>query len=282
MQSVVNLPMAGEVIALAATLSFVLSNVIFRKCEHEASPLFINTFRTLIGVITFFAIAAYSGIFHLIFSLSLELWIWLILSFVFGQVLGDTSYFMAQKELGPTKALAISMTYPLFSFLLSVLVLHQKFEWWIFVSFIFITSGVLVIAKAQIKESQEMSIIPDSINSNKTTIIARKSKKLHSGKKRELITPKKTILAIGFAIFASLGWAAGLVIIDYATNQINNQLNIEASSSILGNVIRFPAAFLILSGILIPKEKPKLSTISKQSYFLLIIASIIGLSLIHI
>lgn len=262
--------MAGEWIALAATLSFVLSNVLFRKCEHEASPLFINTFRTLIGVFTFFIIAAVSGIFPLIFLLSWDLWLWLILSFVFGQVLGDTSYFMAQRELGPTKALAISMTYPLFSFVLSVIFLNQAFEWWILLSFLFISTGVLIIAKAQIKETQNIVQKPPT---------PQNFQEISEHNKNSDLIPRKTIFAIGLSIIASLGWAIGLVIIDYATNQINNRLDLGASSSVLGNVIRFPAAFIILSGILASKENKKIRSISRSTYFWLFLASLIGTSL---
>ena len=46
--------MAGEWIAILAVLTFVGSNVIFRRTEKEASPTFINFIRTAIGTITFF------------------------------------------------------------------------------------------------------------------------------------------------------------------------------------------------------------------------------------
>ena len=48
--------MAGELTAILAILTFVVSNVIFRKTEHEASPAYINFFRTGIGTLTFFII----------------------------------------------------------------------------------------------------------------------------------------------------------------------------------------------------------------------------------
>ncbi|MCF2140069.1 MAG: DMT family transporter [Candidatus Lokiarchaeota archaeon] len=249
--------MAGEILALSATLSFVASNILFRKCDHDVSPIFINAFRTLIGVFTFIIIAWFSGIFSSIFLLSWELWLLLILSFIFGQVIGDTSYFTAQKELGPTKALAISMTYPLFSFILSLIFLNETFNWWIILSFLFISAGVFFIAREQMKIQTENTKLKTS---------SKKSK-------------KKTFLAVLFAFLASLGWAAGLVIIDFATNKINDQLNLGAYSSILGNVIRFPAAFLILTTLLYSTEKKPLRNISKTSYGWLIAASLIGTSL---
>ncbi len=252
-----SLDMAGEILALSATLSFVASNILFRKCDHEVSPIFINTFRTFIGVLTFIIIAWFAGILSSIFLLSWELWLLLILSFIFGQVIGDTSYFTAQKELGPTKALAISMTYPLFSFVLSLIFLNETFNWSIIVSFLFISAGVFIISKEQMK------IQTETIKSN---LLSKNTK-------------KKAFFSVLFAFLASLGWASGLVIIDFATNKINDQLDLGPYSSILGNVIRFPAAFLILTTLLYSTEKKAVRKISKTSYGWLIAASLIGTSL---
>ncbi|MHA2122012.1 MAG: EamA family transporter, partial [Promethearchaeota archaeon] len=77
--------MLGEIIAILAVLTFAGSNVIFRKTEHEASPIFINLFRTGVGTITFFLIALIIGKFNLIFIIPWDLWGILILSFIFGQ-----------------------------------------------------------------------------------------------------------------------------------------------------------------------------------------------------
>ena len=120
--------MLGEVIAILAVLTFVVSNVIFRKTEHEASPTFINFFRTAVGTLTFILITIFLNQLNLIFIIPWELLMLLIFSFVFGQVIGDTAYFTAQKKLGTTIALAISMTFPLFTFILSLIFLSRPFK----------------------------------------------------------------------------------------------------------------------------------------------------------
>ena len=72
--------MLGEVIAILAVLTFVGSNVIFRKTEHVASPTFINFFRTAIGTLTFILITVFLNQLNLIFQVPWELWLILILS----------------------------------------------------------------------------------------------------------------------------------------------------------------------------------------------------------
>ena len=143
--------MAGELTAILAVLTFVVSNVIFRKTEHEASPAYINFFRTGIGTLTFFIMAIILNIFVMIFLIPLEIWIILIISFVFVQVVGDTAYFNAQKELGTTIAIAVSMTFPLFTFILAVLFLNQPFDGRVILSIILIGCGITIISRSKIK-----------------------------------------------------------------------------------------------------------------------------------
>ena len=258
--------MTGELIAILAVLTFVVSNVLFRKTERYASPVFINFFRTAIGTLTFIMVSVILGIFTYIFLLPWNLWIVTFLSFLFGQVIGDTAYFKAQKELGTTLALAISMTFPMFTVILSLIFLNRAFEPKIILSIVLIGSGIIVIGKSKLnaenKNSLDSEIHPQKLNSH------------------------TSFIPIVYALIASLGWAIGLVIIDYVTNRIDQILVTKGLSSIISNVIRFPFALLILllmvwrenrfgddNQIIHSFRKPS------KTWFILLIASIIGTSL---
>ncbi|TET04229.1 MAG: EamA family transporter [Promethearchaeota archaeon] len=258
--------MTGELIAIFAVLTFVVSNVIFRKTEQHASPVFINFFRTAIGTLTFILVAVILGIFTDIFLLPWNLWIITFLSFLFGQVIGDTAYFKAQKELGTTLTLAISMTFPLFTVILSLIFLNSTFNYKIILSIVLIGSGIIVIGKSKLsaenKNSQVLEIHPQELSSN------------------------AYIKPIVYALIASLGWAIGLVIIDFVTNEIDQILITNGNSSIISNVIRFPFALLIL--LLMVWRENRFGNGNQNSYsyrkpsktwFILLVASIIGTSL---
>lgn len=265
--------MLGELIAILACLTFVTSNVLFRKTEHEASPAFINVVRTAIGTLTFIIVALVFGILYEIFSLPWGLWVILIISFIFGQVIGDTSYFSAQKDLGVTITLALAMTFPFFTFILSIVFLNRPFEYRFIISAILVGIGVIIIGKCKIPIDNINSLNNSQDDINETNIDLK---------------PKSLIIfkAIVFALIASLGWAIGAVLIDFATNEIDRILDTETLSSIIANVIRFPFALLILLSI-VWREKylysksnfsPKKKR-SSQIWFWLILASIIGTSL---
>ena len=265
--------MVGELLAILAVLTFVGSNVLYRKTERYASPTFINFFRTALGTITFFLVAVVLGILPYLLLLPWELWVILFVSFLFGQVIGDTAYFKAQKELGTTIALAVSMTFPLFTFILSLIFLNRPFEIKMILSLIFIGLGIIIIGKYKIKAESNNSLKTNSEN-------FRWKKKLHE------IIAHTSIKAIGYSLAASLGWAIGLVIIDYATNQIDLILNAEGVSSIISNVIRFPFALAILI-LMVWREKnaadrnQTIFSLKKpsQTWLILLLASIIGTSL---
>ena len=260
--------MLGEFISILAVLTFVGSNVIFRQTEQEVSPAFINFFRTSIGTLTFLLIILLINQYNLIFIIPWQLWLLLISSFIFGQVIGDTAYFTAQKELGTTIALAISMTFPLFTFILSLIFLDRVFTFNLIIALILIGFGISIIGKSKINSGS--SIIPSERDMSV-----------------ELISRRANIKAIGFCITASLGWAIGAVIIEFATSQIDQIIHLEELSSLIGNVIRFPFATLILGSMVfrenhIKKNSDHLNNINKKSlrtWVLLIVASIIGTSL---
>jgi drug/metabolite transporter (DMT)-like permease len=192
----------------------------------------------------------------------------LFLSFLFGQVIGDTAYFRAQKELGTTIALAISMTFPLFTFILSLLFLGETFEYKVILSIVLIGVGIVIIGKTKIKESNNKI---ESENWN------HRDHDLNSS---------PSIKSIGYALVASLGWAIGLVIIDYTTNQIKQILLVDEISSIIANLIRFPFALLILTSMVWRENRTKDSSLHlhsfrkpSQTWLILVIGSIIGTSL---
>jgi len=257
--------MAGEFIAIFAVLTFVVSNVIFKRAEHEASPIFINFIRTAIGTLTFFMFSLVFNVFFQIFLLPWELWMILFVSFLFGQIIGDTAYFIAQKELGTTMALAVSMIFPLITFILSIIFLNEPFDLRVVFSLILVGLGIFIIGKSKVSDS-----LP--------------SKSIVKPKNQQSKRPITQFRAISFGILAAFGWAVGLVIIDYATNDINRILAVEELSSIIGNVIRFPFALIILLTMVLRENYGKKSgdpiiRRSRKTWALLIMGAIIGTSI---
>lgn len=256
--------MDGRIFAVLAVVCFATSNSMIRKVEKIASPLQINAVRTTIGAITFVIAVAIMGFFVEIFTFSYKIWLLLIASIICAQVLGDTFYFQAQKTLGTTKALAISMTFPLFTFLFSVIILHSEIHYIFYISAFLIICGVLLIA---ISQEQNLKKLEQENNEEQ---IEEDTKD---------ISKKTTWLAVIAGLLAAISWAIGVVLIDWVLNDIADLLNTETASSLIGNAARFPIAAILL--LLMAWRKPyvQIGQWSKKSWVWLIVASIIGTSL---
>ena len=155
-----------------------------------------------------------------------------------------------------------------FTYILSLIFLDEVFDYKFIISIVLIGAGIIVIGKSKILA------VNNDTNSTNSTVHHQKSSSYPSFK------------SIGYALIASIGWAIGLVIIDYSTKQINQILITGGFSSIISNVIRFPFALLIL--ILMVWRENRVTDSSQylhsfkkpsQTWVILLTASIIGTSL---
>ena len=165
------------------------------------------------------------------------------------------------------------MNFPLFTFILSLIFLSKPFKLNLIFSLLLIGIGITIIGKSKINS--------ENSNDNKNSITKQTIKI-----RFQEIFGKDIVKAIIFCFTASLGWAIGAVMIEFATIRIDKIIKVEELSSIIGNVIRFPFALLILSSMVwrenyLNKEN-NISANNKKSlrtWALLIGASIIGTSL---
>ena len=293
--------MIGEIFTIGAVLSFVLSNVIFKKIDLKVSPSQINTIRTIIGFLTYFIIALAVGKFTLIFSFPPMLWFWLALSFFFGQVLGDTSYFKAQEMLGTTVALSISMTSPIFTTIISFF-LGTDIPVYFYGSMSLIVVGVIIIAlgkndlileKLKLKwNKKEINIEEDEISATDNEVKVQNGEENSTEKepkikiidqKEEAVLAKKSnryiVFAIFIALFAAISWSIGAILTEKAINDVSQIAGTEGFSSLLGNIVRFPIAAIFLSFMTIGDRKTKVKTWSLKTWLWLILGALIGTSL---
>ena len=280
--------MIGEILAVGSVITFVLSNIIFKRIDTEVSPSQINAVRTTVGFITFLIIALAVGQFRTIFTFPPMLWFWLILSFIIGQVIGDTAYFKAQEMLGTTIALAVSMTFPIFTVIFSIIIQKTTIPFYYFIAMPLIIIGVIVLALG--KNKQNTDLIHDIRQNDdliKTEIeINNSENELDQDQitESEIIDQKNKsrkflILAIFIALLASISWGSSSVLTDIAITDVDVFLGSSNYSVILGNLVRFPFAAITLSFMTIPDKKKKMKDWSKLTWLLLIISSLIGTSL---
>ena len=118
-----------------------------------------------------------------------SLLILLLVSIFFGQVIGDTAYFIGQESLGTTIALAISGTMPFFTFLISIMI-GKEIPLTLYLSGIIIGAGILLISKSKLSKEGGLKTSNGS----------------------------KYILMVVALLIASISWAIAIVLIDLIVN----------------------------------------------------------------
>ena len=209
--------MAGELFAVATAITFPLANAMFKKVDNLFTPSQINAIRTSIGAISFVILILIFDQLKFLSLVSTSLLILLLVSIFFGQVIGDTAYFIGQESLGTTIALAISGTMPFFTFLISIMI-GKEIPITLYLSGIIIGAGILLISKSQISKE--------------------------GGSKTK--NGSKYILMVFTLLIASISWAIAIVLTDIGFNELSTFLPQGEQTSFLGNAIRLPFAAVIL------------------------------------
>ena len=251
--------MAGELLALATAITFPLANAMFKKIDNLFTPSQINAIRTSIGAISFIILILLFNQWKFLSLVSSSLLILLLISIFFGQIIGDTAYFIGQESLGTTISLTIAGTMPFFTFLISIII-GKEISLTFYLSGIIIASGILLISKSQISREEK------SLSENSS----------------------KYILMVITLLIASFSWAVALVLTDIGFNALSEILPPGEKASFLGNAIRLPFAAVILC-ILGWKSVKRQNSDSFDSTFnnprnekvisILLVASLIGTSL---
>lgn len=265
--------MLGELLALLFVFCFVSSNAIFRKVETRLSPSQINAFRTTIGAISFLLFTVVIGVFGQIFEIPFYIWLLLFVSIIAGQIFGDTTYFYSQALLGTTKAMAISMTFPLFTFLFTIIILNESIPIIFYIATLLILLGVALIAITKEKQVEEEFAEKDLYTSPP---IDKVSVKNHIKQSSDKDPRKLVIIAISLGIISSISMAIGIVLTEYSLNLVSETLSSYENTSLIANAIRFPFAAAILVIMAYFKPTKRIKTWEKKTWTWLIVASLVG------
>ena len=258
--------MYGEIMAIFTNVFFALSFVLARRIENEATPIFQNTIRSIVGFITFLIICLSFGIFLKIFSLSILIVLMLMMSILFTVILGDTAYLQSQKILGPAKALAITTITPFFTIIFATFFLNRPFSIQLILSAIIIGIGVIIITKAETNNTRNINSV--SIQSQKH---------INQNKLTRSHVPK-TLKGMLWALFTAISWAIGIALTDYSITQVNQVLNLGVLSTMIAMMVRFLFASISLSIIASIEQKNKPIPKNRNTWNILIISAILSCS----
>jgi len=128
----------GGLAALTSAFAWALGSILFRKIGEKATPLGMNLAKGIIGLFYLFTVATLSGFkpipLHNIMLLGI--------SGILGIALGDTLFFKALIYLGPRLTILLGAIGSVFTVILAVVFLHERFSLLVWCGIFLTISGV--------------------------------------------------------------------------------------------------------------------------------------------
>lgn len=138
----------GVLSAIAATVFFGVTNVVYLKISKEIKVIDIMFTRVWVSLpLAFLFSAGLTGSIYI--EIPLDAMAPLAVSMLLGIVIGDAMYFLSQERIGVSRAFPISMSYPLIVYLITATFLGEPVIIQRIVGAITTVTGVALIARAE-------------------------------------------------------------------------------------------------------------------------------------
>lgn len=138
----------GILAGLAGSALYAMAVIVYRSQSEGIRPVGISTLRLWVGFLFMAMIVILPlGIFPIL--IPLDTIAILILSIVLTAVVGDTLYFVSQERIGVSSAFPIAMSFPILTYILTVLFLGDPFYLSRMFGIILAVLGIIIISKEE-------------------------------------------------------------------------------------------------------------------------------------
>jgi len=237
--------MIGELAALGAALSWVVSSVLYRKALSIIDPFQANVIRlsfTSVFLIGFLAVFGKIG------NLMLPSFIVLIAGFsgIIGLILGDILYMYGIKLVGVSRAVPLSCTYPLFNVMVYALLKGEEVEVPIIFGAFSIVVGIWLLSRQEASDSRTLKC-------------------------------KASVRGVASTLFAAVLWSASITLMNIAVT-FPEAHSLDGALAV--NAIRILTASIVLLTIsLIFDGQFRFIKISKKIWLILACGGIVALAM---
>ncbi len=142
----------GVLAALTSAFSWAVSTILVKVGMRNNSPVAVNIGRLYIVSAMVLVIFTFSGTFGQILSLKPELFGVAFLSGILGFVVGDYFYFHALNDMGVSRTVPVTSTYPLWVMLWAFLFLGRHISVRMLLGVVLVVASVVIVKRAEESE----------------------------------------------------------------------------------------------------------------------------------
>ena len=230
----------SEWLALGSAFLWALNGTIIRSQSAKISPAAINAIRCGASAVLFWLIIPFDTPEYSLSVIPWIDWFWLFASVITNIVIGDTFYLVALKELGVSRSLALSGTFPLTTLLFEYFVLGSAPDKNLAFGAFLVVIGVALLSQ-------------------------------RSASVDEITTGGRTRIGIAFALGASILWGLGVVLLKPALMHV---------SLIQANAVRMPLVVVLLFAFRIfPVRKTSADRLDFRTFAIIAASGVLGMGL---
>lgn len=233
----------GVVAALIAAFSWAVSAAFYKTGAKDVSPLASNLIRILVPLLLLGVGALILGLYSQVFLLtSLDLFL-IFGSSLFAFVIGDALYFVTIQNIGVSRGVPITATYPLFVLLWQVLFLAQLVHPLMIPAAIITVAGVALLG-------YQLNVSTQSENN---------------------ITPRQMWIGLVAALSTAISWSISILMLSTV---------LQYTNLVLVAVIRLLIALAILTPLVIGQQVVKGGdSLTRQNLIYLTIGGLFALTI---
>ena len=229
----------SEWLALGSALLWAANGIVIRTQSAKASPAAINAIRCGASAVVFWLILPFETPQYPLWSIPWQDAAWLAASVITNIVIGDTFYLASLKELGVSRSLALSGTFPLTTLLFEYLLLGFEPDRTLALGALLVVAGVALLS--------QRSTQVDAAGGGRTGI------------------------GIAFALSASFVWGFGVVLLKPALAHVTL---VQANALRMPLV-----ALLLLIFRILPAREASIGRLDRRAFLIIAGSGLIGMGL---
>jgi drug/metabolite transporter (DMT)-like permease len=267
--------------ALASMMLTGVSTVIKKSQGKELKPIAILFIEAIVTGLSFFIIVAIQGELRAAFTVVWWVFLPLFTAAFLWIILGEITYLTSLEKIGVSKAYPISMTYPLLTYILSMIFLGEEFIWLKLIGIVLVIIGVIFISfskkeEKNLKKTNKIEKSTEGVDHTKENILVNdnndnpikleeddnpgninSSSKNRDLKSDEKIIPtsftfsdllgKELLIGVTLALLTAIFWASGTTLIKYSLDRTELGITVLNCSRMLALVPISSVIFLTLN-----------------------------------
>ncbi|MHA1504619.1 MAG: DMT family transporter [Candidatus Heimdallarchaeota archaeon] len=211
----------GMFAAIGGAICFGLGNVIIKWQGGKIKPFAINAIRLVFSSIVYLIILAATGVLISTFSFDWKTALLLAGGSLIAVFFGDTIFFFSQQLIGLSRAYPIAVSYPLLTYIISMIIGDESFEYIKMIGVVIVIIGVYFIASSTNFKNEEIvkeENTDEAINRLEEQIDQIVNTKSELEKKSRLLI----ILGIVGAAITAISWALGTIMMSRALVNVSD------------------------------------------------------------